>query len=118
MYSIDRFEKIFLYRPYADFRKSIDGLCAIIQGEMALSPFSNYIFLFCNKNRSKIKVLYWDKTGFALWYKRLEKEKYRWPKMMEEKNISLTSQQLDWLLDGYDFWKMKPHQKLDYETTV
>ena len=65
-----RFESIFLHRDTVDFRKSIDGLSTIIQDEMNLNPFGNYLFVFANRRRNKIKILYWDKTGHALWYKR------------------------------------------------
>ncbi|MEZ8579182.1 IS66 family insertion sequence element accessory protein TnpB [Vibrio splendidus] len=63
---------IYLYRDFVDFRKSINGLAAIIEGETELSLHTGALFLFTNKQRDKIKVLYWDETGFALWYKRLE----------------------------------------------
>ena len=58
--------------------------------------------MFCNKGRDKLKILYWDRTGFALWYKRLEKDKFKWPKKTQETTLSLSEQQLHWLLSGYD----------------
>lgn len=69
--------EIYLYRESVDFRKSINGLAAIIESDTDLPLGSGALFLFTNKQRDKIKVLYWDKTGFALWYKRLEKAKYK-----------------------------------------
>ncbi|WP_305812789.1 IS66 family insertion sequence element accessory protein TnpB [Photobacterium leiognathi] len=71
--------EIYLYRESVDFRKSINGLAAIIESDTDLPLASGALFLFTNKQRDKIKVLYWDKTGFALWYKRLEQAKYKWP---------------------------------------
>ena len=68
---------IYLYRESVDFRKSINGLAAIIENDKDLPLGSGALFLFTNKQRDKIKVLYWDKTGFALWYKRLEKAKIK-----------------------------------------
>ncbi len=67
---------VYLYREIVDFRKSINGLAAIIESETDLPLGSGALFLFTNKQCDKIKVLYWDKTGFALWYKRLEKAKF------------------------------------------
>lgn len=61
--------KIYLHREPVDFRKAINGLSVIVQDEMALSPFDRALFVFCNKKRSQLKVLYWDETGFALWKK-------------------------------------------------
>jgi transposase len=63
--------KIYLHRAPVDFRKAVNGLTCIIELEMGLSPFDEALYLFTNKNRDKLKMLYWDKTGFALWYKRL-----------------------------------------------
>ena len=62
---------IYLHRDVVDFRKSINGLMVIVEQEMQLSPFAPALFVFCNRNRDRLKVLYWDQTGFCLWYKRL-----------------------------------------------
>ncbi len=60
---------VLLHRQPVDFRKSINGLAAIVEQEIAESAMSGKVFAFCNKNKDKLKVLYWDKTGFALWQK-------------------------------------------------
>ncbi|APD95379.1 transposase [Alteromonas mediterranea] len=62
---------IYLYMDVVDFRKSINGLIVVVEQDMNLNPFRDALFAFCNKKRDKVKILYWDKTGFALWYKRL-----------------------------------------------
>ena len=62
---------IYLYMDIVDFRKSINGLIVVVEQDMNLNPFRDVLFVFCNKKRDKVKILYWDKTGFALWYKRL-----------------------------------------------
>ena len=67
---------IYLYLDNVDFRKSINGLIVVVEQQMELNPFRDALFVFCNKKRDKLKVLYWDKTGFALWYKRLEKHRF------------------------------------------
>ena len=99
---------IYLYRDVVDFRKSINGLVVIVEEQLARSPFDAGLFLFCNKNRDKIKILYWDKTGFALWYKRLEKDRFKWPRRIGEREMTLSEQQLSWLLEGYDIIGHKP----------
>ncbi len=76
-------DTVHLHREPVDFRKSINGLSIIVESEMALSPLSGALFVFCNKKRDKLKLLYWDKTGFALWYKRLEQEKLTGAKRRE-----------------------------------
>ena len=71
---------IYLHLDAVDFRKSINGLVVIVEQQVELSPFIDAMFIFSNKKRGKLKILYWDKTGFALWYKRLEKQRFKWPK--------------------------------------
>ena len=63
---------VYLYRGIVDMRKSINGLSAIVEEELGLSPFGPSLFVFCNRQRDKIKILYWERSGFVLWYKRLE----------------------------------------------
>jgi transposase len=114
MIHLSDFQGIYLHREPVDFRKAIDGLSAIVEGDMKLSPFGKFLFVFCNRNRSRIKILYWDKTGFALWLKRLEKERFPWPRKFEEQIVRLREQELKWLLDGYEYWKLKPHSIVEY----
>jgi transposase len=105
---------IYLHRQPVDFRKAINGLSTIVQDSMGLSPFERALFVFCNRQRSRLKVLYWDNTGFALWHKRLEKERFKWPSSMQDTVVQLSHQQWLWLLNGIDFTKIKPHQALFY----
>jgi transposase len=107
--------EIYLHRDVVDFRKSINGLMMIVEDEMKLSPFNGALFIFCNRARDKLKVLYWDETGFCLWYKRLEKDKFKWPGQSNVAIMSLTEQQWRWLLSGLDLTKMQGHQPLAYE---
>jgi transposase len=101
---------IYMHRTPVDFRKSINGLLMIVESDMALSPFSESLFVFGNASRDKIKILYWDKTGFCLWYKRLEKDKFKWPRTGDA-ILSLSAEQFSWLLRGLDIAKLNPHQE-------
>ena len=101
---------IYLHRDPVDFRKSINGLSVIVDEAMGLSPLKPGVFVFCNRRRDKLKVLYWDNTGFALWYKRLEKDKFKWPRKYNDPTITLNHEQWDWLLRGLNFLDIKPHQ--------
>ena len=65
-------------------RKSIGTLSILVQGEMKMDPFAESLYVFCNRRKEIIKVLYWDKNGFCLWMKRLEKERFRWPETKKE----------------------------------
>ncbi len=102
---------IYLHRDSVDFRKSINGLVTIVEQEMQLSPFAPALFVFCNRNRDRIKVLYWDRSGFCLWYKRLEKEKFKWPRRYPASMMTLSEAQWQWLLSGYD---IIGHEPLEY----
>lgn len=114
MIRLEEFDGIYLHRDRVDFRKSINGLSAIVEQEMELDVFGRYLFVFCDRRRQRMKILYWDSTGFALWYKLLEKDKFAWPRRHDDEVIRIEAQQLEWLLGGYDVWKMKPHKKVSY----
>ncbi len=107
--------KIFIYREPIDFRKSHRGLAAIIELDLMHDPFAGYLYAFTNRQRNKIKCLFWEDNGFVLYYKSLAEEKFKWPKQTDEL-ISITGEQINWLLDGYDIMQMKPHKKLDYDS--
>jgi len=69
---------VYLCRQPVDFRKSIDGLSILVEQELEHDPFAEALFVFCNRKRDKIKVLYFEGSGFVLWYKRLEKDRFAW----------------------------------------
>jgi len=85
-----------------DFRRGLDGLLSLIQSTFGVLPQADYLFLFCDGSRKKIKVLWWDKNGFMLLYKRLEGGKFQFPKIREGK-IELSRLQLECLLLGMSF---------------
>lgn len=105
-------EDIYLHRDPVDFRKSINGLSVIVEESMNRSPYSSAIFVFCNRHRDKLKILCWDDTGFVLWYKRLEKARFKWPRSQTAEVVNLSSEELDWLLRGLDVSALTPHKKL------
>jgi len=116
MKSIHDFEEIFLHKAPVDGRRQINGLAAIVKSEMGQNPLSGGLFVFIGKRRDVLKLLYWNKSGFALWMHRLEEEKFRWPVKMEGDTIVLSAQELAWLLDGLDITRLKPHQTLEYSS--
>ena len=106
---------IFLYQQPIDFRKGPRGLAAIVEMELDHDVFDGGLYAFTNRRRDKIKCLFWEDNGFVLYYKSLAEEKFHWPKG-DEDLVSLTSQQINWLLDGYDISQLKAHTKLRYES--
>jgi len=110
--------QVYLYRGIVDMRKSIDGLSSIVEQELGLSPFGPSLFVFCNRRRDKIKLLYWERSGFVLWYKRLEKERFPWPRRDKEGVLEMSGRELNWLLDGIDLFRLAPHQTLSYQSVA
>jgi transposase len=105
---------VYLHRAPIDMRRQIDGLAALVEGNMKQSALSGSLFVFINKGRDKLKILTWERNGFVVWYKRLEAEKFPWPRAESSEVVTLTGEHLNWLLDGYDIWRMKPHRILHY----
>ena len=105
---------IYLYRDPVDFRKAARGLAAIVEQELGHNPFSGSLYAFTNRQRNKIKCLFWEANGFVLYYKSLAEEKFHWPREADEV-ITMSVQQINWLLDGYDIARMKGHKRLHYE---
>ena len=98
-----------------DMRKSINTLSILVQEHMKQNPFNGHLYVFCNRGRSIIKILYWDRNGFCLWQKRLEKDKFKWPASEKEvKEIDLYK--LQWLLEGLDVNILKGYERLNYAT--
>lgn len=106
---------IYMQLGATDMRKSICTLSILVQENMRLDPFSESIFMFCNKRKNLLKILYWDKNGFCLWHKRLEKDKFKWPKRKEQ-IMELKYQQLLWFLNGLDF--SAAYESLDYKSVL
>ena len=105
-----------LCREAVDMRKSIDGLAALVEQGLELDPFAAQLFVFTNRRRDKLKVLYWDRSGFALWYKRLERARFPWLEARGAAVVSITGRELRWLLDGIDFFRLTPHETLHYRS--
>ena len=109
---IDLSEFRFYIRPgITDLRKAINGLTLLVQNEMKNDPFSKSLFMFCNRQRKILKIVYWDKNGFCLWQKKLEKQKFPWPSTEQEAQ-EISYDELKLLLSGIDFFKA--HKELSY----
>jgi transposase len=81
-------------------RKSINGLSGIVELNFRLDPFNGALFVFCNRNRDRVKIIEWDGDGFWLYFKRLEKGHFKWPAPGEEPTMALTGEELSYLLSG------------------
>ena len=103
--------RVYLALGATDMRKAINGLSVLVEQAMDLDPFSGDLFVFCNRRKNILKILYWDKNGFCLWHKRLEEHRFLWPKRPEQV-LAIDRKQLDWLLAGLDI--ARAHQRLYY----
>ena len=93
--------RLYLITGTVDMRMGIDGYIAVVQNRLHINVFDNSIFLFCNKDHSKLKMLYWDSTGFWLFYKRLEKgNHFKWIRDEENHSAAITEEQYGWLMQG------------------
>ena len=109
---------VYLACGNTDMRKSIDGLSAMVAAVFQLDLFSESLFVFCNKGRDKIKILRWDRNGFWLYYKRLEKGRFKWPDCKDRQTIAIDRRQLQWLLDGLALEQKLAHKPVTARCVV
>ncbi len=110
--------EVYLCCDIVDMRKSINGLSILVEQALGLDLFAEKLFVFCNRKRDKVKILYWERSGFVLWYKRLEKDRFPWPDERADAVVTITGRELNWLLDGIDLFRLKPHASLSYESVL
>jgi transposase len=108
--------RVHLCRAPVDFRKAINGLSVLVAEELALDPFSAHVFGFSNRRRDQVKLLYWERNGFVLWQKRLEEERFPWPCEGEDEVLEISGRELNWLLDGIDVFRLRPHRELSFSS--
>ena len=104
--------RVYLACGSTDMRKSIDGLAAIVSFQFKLDVFDDCMFVFCNRGRDKLKILYWDHNGFWLYYRRLERGRFRWPEAGESGPIAISRRQLGWLLEGLTLEQSHAHREV------
>ena len=112
MFRFDPGLKVYLHREAVDGRKAINGLALLVEQALGLNPFAPALFVFSNRRRDRIKILLWERTGFWLMIKRLEADRFKWPK--DAAVVELSVEQLHWLLAGIDLAAMRPHPERKY----
>jgi len=112
MISLTDNTKVFIYNLPVDMRKAIDGLSQLVVESLQLDPQNNALYLFHNKAGDKFKAIIWDKNGFILLYKRLEKGKFKFPKNITEDHYEIDADLFNWLCKGFDFYALKQHPEL------
>jgi len=106
--------RVYLYTLPADMRKGFDTLAACVQEFLKQDPLSGNLFLFVSRGRDRLKILYWDRDGFALWYKRLEEGSFRLPLAPKDgrQSAELKASELAMLLEGIDLKSIKRGKRL------
>lgn len=105
--------RVYLALGNTDMRKSINGLSILVENNMEFDPFSGHLFVFCNRRRNILKILYWDRNGFCLWHKRLEKDRFKWPESKNEV-LKIGHRELMWLIEGLEIQQRDAHKSLSY----
>lgn len=100
--------KVYLYREPIDFRCGINTLAALVTDSMQLDPLARAVYAFHNRKKDRVKLLLYERTGFWLLLRRLEEDRFVWPKRHQQV-IELTTEQLHWLLDGIDIDAVRRH---------
>jgi len=117
MLTIPSPQLIYLACGPTDLRKSIDALAALVQEGFGLNPFTPSLFVFCNRQRDKLKLLFWDHNGFWLLYRRLERGTFQWPGD-NEGVLTVSPRQLRWLLDGLTLEQRKAHPPVRVQAAI
>ena len=95
-------------------RKQIDGLAVLVEDVLQENPLSSHLFVFCNRARDKIKILFWHNNGFWLWYRRVERQRFWWPQGTQEGAVRLSVRELQWLIEGLDPSRVEAHRRVEY----
>ncbi len=111
-------QQVYLACGGTDMRKSIDGLAVLVKEVFALDPFSPCLFVFCNRQRDKLKILQWDRNGFWLHYRRLERGRFKWPDKADGGTVAVSRRELRWLLDGLSLVQRHAHSKVTARTVI
>lgn len=112
MISIASDTQIFVASGHTDMRKGFDGLCGLVSSVLQMDPLSGQLFLFINRRRDKLKILYWDGDGLAIWYRRLEQGTFQFPETHAgQASVEIRSDELMMLLRGIDYSKVKRRKR-------
>lgn len=112
MLSVPSAVKIFLYGQAADLRRGYDGLAALVQDAMGEDPLSGSLFIFVNKRCNRIKLLYWDRDGYAIWMKRLERGCFEMPQRNSDSpRVKVTASQLSLILEGIELSSVRRRRR-------
>ena len=112
MLTLSNHTRIFVFAGVTDFRKGFNGLSGLVADHFDVQLLSGHLFLFCNRSRDRIKILFWDNDGLVLWYKRLEAGSYQLPQVDPHSDtLEITHTQLSLLLSGIDLTSVRQRKR-------
>ncbi len=117
MLPLDSAARVYIVLGATDMRKAINGLSIMVADHLDLDPFTGNLYVFCNRSRTIVKVLFWSHNGFCLFQKRLEEHRFVWPESRDEV-LELGQRELRWLLDGLDPIAVRGHPPLQYKNLI
>jgi transposase len=112
MITLSPHQRYFVFRGAADMRKGFDGLCGMVRDHLQCDPLSGDVFVFFNRSRSHVKILWWDRDGFAIYYKRLERGTFEVP--AADQDLQITAQTLSLILDGIVLSSVKKKKRFHF----
>ena len=126
MFGLPPSVRIYFATELTDMRKGIDGLRAIVEGALRHDPYEGHLFVFVGRSKDKVKILFWDRSGFVLYMKRLEKGRFQLPVVdARRKHVQMDPAQLAMLLDGIDLnarrlarWHPNVEKRIDTDHQV
>jgi transposase len=114
MLSITSAQRYFIYSGLTDMRKGFDSLCGLVRNEFKMDPLSGDVFIFLSRSKNRIKLLQWQRDGFAVYYKRLEKGTFEIPKNTSSSTVLLSSQQLILIMEGIQLSSVKKRPRYEH----
>jgi len=113
MWSLPPSVRIFVYLPPTDLRRSFDGLAGLVAGALGEDPLSGHLYVFHNRRADLIKILYWDRSGYCIWAKRLERDTFCFPDLKESR-VEMQSSDLMLILEGIDLSSVKRRKRYQH----
>jgi transposase len=110
MFSIGPATKVYVATGASDMRKGFEGLHGLVRDELGRDPLSGHLFLFANKTRTRVKILFWDGSGLWVCAKRLEKGRFHWPEAAGQASVTIRHEELAMLLSGIDLKQARPRR--------
>lgn len=112
-------QRYFLYSQSTDMRKSFDSLCGLVSWQMKRNMLSGDVFIFVNRGRNRVKLMVWDRTGFVIWYKRLEEGTFELPQFIEgRQDLEVKWERLVMILEGIELGSAKQRKRYAMDATL